>query len=141
MSPWPRRIRNFPIIMLATWVQAATAMVLLFDQDARFATSVHTLSLIFPDGMLPGILFWGAAMAVSGFYLERKVSTLLCLIPQQVLLYLSAGGAIKAIVTAQYADLVVRSMGFIAVDQIWAVSIAGFHSWALLLILRHAADT
>ena len=143
MTAWPRRLINFPIILFAITQQLIVGLSLLADRESHFATSVHILhmtSQMMPHLALPLILMTGAAMAVSGFFARRKVNTLLLLIPQQLLLWLSAGGAFQAIWLGHFADGVQRSHAFILVDQCPTILIAIFHSWAMLLILRHGAD-
>lgn len=60
----------------------------------------------------------------------------LALIPQQVLLIISAGGGIAAAVRGHYADGVTRPWQFIAGDQLPVILIALLYTTAILVIGR-----
>jgi hypothetical protein len=139
MQPWPRRLINFPIILIATILQLVIGVALLVDYDAHFATEVHVLWVVF-QAVAPLLLISAAFMAITGFFLRRKVHTLLFLVPQQILLFLSAGSSFKAIWQGHFADGVVRSHAFIMADQAPVILIAFFHAWAIILILVYGAD-
>src|SRR5262249_38743661 len=139
MYPWPRRLFNFPIIMLATMQQMVTAISILWDSEARFSTSVHVLSVSMSEHAIPPLLILAAALAIGGFFTVKKITNIMCLLPQQLLLFLSAGSSTKAIIDGHFADGVIRSHAFLLSDQSPAILIAMFHAWAIMLIIRHGA--
>lgn len=141
MAVWPRRLLNFPIILLAIIQQYIGAFSILVNADAYDATNLQILHHIVPVHVaLLLIMVVVPTIAAVGFMAEKKVTTLLCLVPQQLLLYLSAGSGIRAIVLGQYADGTMRSHAFIAADQGLTVFLAVFHTWAMMLILRYGGD-
>lgn len=137
---WPRKFINFPIIMIATAQQYIVALSLIWDINTHFATSVHVLALIFPVIALPGVLILTATCAIAAFSMKKKINTLLMLVPQQFLLYLSAGGAMEAFIEGHFADGIVRSRAFLVSDQGPVMLLAFFHTWAMMLILKYGAD-
>ncbi len=140
MTPWPRKIVNFPIILLAVMVQFAMSVALFVDPSAHFATQVHILYLIVPPSVLPFVLLGASIMAVVAFSLPKKIHTLLFLTPQQLLLWMSAGGSFQAMWLGHYADGVERSHAHLFADQSPIVLIAVFHSWAIMLLLMYGED-
>lgn len=139
MAPWPRKLWNFPIIILATSVQCVISLCLWFDPVSHYATQVHILYTVFPL-LLPYIVFLACVMAIAAFMMPRKVLTLILLTPQQLLLWLSAGGSFQAIWLGHYADGVIRPLGHMLADQSPVMAIAVFHSWAMFLILKYGED-
>jgi len=131
---------NFPIIIFAICVQIAISFSLVIDPLSHFATDVHTLYLIFPPPFVPLIMFGAAVWAVVAFIMPRKLQTILCLVPQQLLLYLSAGGAFEAIWVGHYADGVQRGHAHLFADQCPIIFLALFHTWAMTLIMIYGED-
>jgi hypothetical protein len=140
MAPWPRKLANFPIILIAVAYHYIEAACLWLDHAASNATGVRVLALIFHAPSLPWVIAAAATCAWGGFRARRKVVTLLLLSPQQLLLFLGAGGAVEAIWTSQFADGVARSQAFILVDQCPTILMTVFHYWAMVLIFKYAED-
>jgi hypothetical protein len=140
MAPWPRRLENFPIIIIAILQEYIWAIAILWDKGTINVTAVQILERIMPWGILLWVLLIVPSLAVAGFYMSKRRNTLLALIPQQFLLYLSAGGALEAIVHGHFADGVERSQAFLLADQCAAFLIAAAHTWAMSLILRYGED-
>lgn len=113
------------------------AFLLIYDPGTVNATPVHALYRIFaglsyyPDNFLAGICFFCSALATLGLATSRPWLVVL-LIPQQVLLLMSATGAFEAMWLSQFADGVFRSRGFIIADQIPAVIAAVGHTVAII---------
>ena len=63
---------------------------------------------------------------------RRSLSLLLFYLPQQILLFMSATNAMRAVILQQFADGVIRGWAFILADQLTAVLFAVFHTIALL---------
>lgn len=141
MSPWPRRVVNFPIVLIAIAQQYVAGVALLWQPGSHFATSMDILYLLVPVPiLLSAILFGVATLSMIGFHFKRKVFAILALVPQQLLLYLSAGAAAHAIIVGHFADGVERPNAFLLTDQAPVVLIAFFHSWAMFLILFYSED-
>ena len=138
---WPRKLRNFPIILMATIHQYVGAVALMLDAASSKATNLHILHQIVPRySLIEFLLFLVPTIALLGFFARRKVTTLICLVPQQLLLFLSAGSAVRAIALGSYPSGVFRSPAYIAADESLTILIAIFHTWAMLLILRYSDD-
>ena len=141
MAPWPRRLTNYPIIIACIAYQYIEAGCLVWNPAAGNATAVHALVLVFPPAIAAYIIGAAATLVVIGFREDReKITTLLCLVPQQLLLYIGAGGAAEAIWASQFADGVLRPQAFLMVDQCPPILLAVCHSWSLMLILRYAKN-
>jgi len=142
MNPWPRRLINYPIILIAVAQQIIVGVCLMITPDTVMVTAVHSLyHIVVSDPEWLGFIMIDAALlAALGFMCQRKVNTLMCLLPQQLLLYIAAGGSVNAILHGAYADGVVRSSAFLLADQVSTALIAIFHTWGMLLILVYGED-
>jgi hypothetical protein len=140
MAPWPRRVIHFPIILIATVCQYVWAGCVAVDPAALMTTGTHVLHITLGQWGTVAALLISATMSLFAFVMPRRWQTLAMLLPQQGLLYLSAGAAAWAIYNAQFADGVVRSHAFLLVDQIMLILAAFFHTWAMMLILRYGED-
>ena len=134
--------------MIAALQQFVSALVLIYDPSSHYTTGVHILYLI--AGLISStvqvpiviaVLLFVSILATIAFCFRRRIHTVLALVPQQFVLYLSAGGAIHAIWMAQFADGVMRSHGFLLSDQFLVGAVAFFHTWAMVLILRYGEDS
>lgn len=113
----------------------------MIDANVYMTTNLHILYEIIPKhNIIVLLLIAIPSAAMLGFRANKKVTTLLCLVPQQLLLYLSAGAGLEAIIFGQYADHTTRGAAFIAADQTLTICLAFFHTWAMLLIMRYSAD-
>ena len=141
MVPWPRTVINFPIILIAIVQQFLTAVALVWDPQAHYATSIHILYEVLPNSkVLAGFLFMSAFMAGASFSMRRKVETIMLMVPQQLMLYLCAGAALHAIAIGEFADGTQRSSAFLLADQVPIILLAVFHTWAMVLILIHGEE-
>ncbi len=140
MAPWPRKLINFPIILIAIVQQYIWAAAILWDDSAIGVTAVNILAKFLPPLVIVGALLSVASLAASGFFMKRRMLNLLSLVPQQFILFLSAGGALEAMLLGRFADGVERAQAFLVADQCSALLIAFFHTWALFLILKYAED-
>ena len=140
----PRKLSYKPrisIIWYVILVHAIRGILLLFSNEPANITTIHmvvTLDLASVRGI--GILFLSVAcLALQGLYIPGKAA-IPFLLPQGIVVALSALGATKAMLVGTYADGVVRSPIFIMADQIPAVIIAALY-WLLLVILAVEKDT
>lgn len=120
------------MVMYAVALHLAWAVVLLFDNSATGATAVDALfRFIYPIPVLSAVLAVAGGMAFWAMF-TREPWVVLLLIPQQILLMMSAVGAIEAMWLQQFADGVVRDFGFIAADQMHIVLAAIGHTAAIV---------
>lgn len=140
MTPWPRKLFHFPIILIAIVQEFVWASALAWDERVMKVTAISVLSKFMSHDLLIVCLLGTAILAASGFFMARRINTLLALVPQQFLLYISAGSALAAVINGRFADGVMRSHAFLLADQSAAFLIAIFHTWAMILILHHAED-
>lgn len=108
------------------------AAIIIVDASAVGATPVSALHhLIGNPHLLAATLIGAAALASSSLCMRSRWIVLL-LLPQQVLLAISADGAASAILFSQFADGVVRPRAFIAADQLHVILAAFGHAVAML---------
>lgn len=143
---WPRHWFNYPIILSGIFVQLVAAIALAFDSEVMTTTVIHALNAYMPRDH--GITRWAvvslllavSSLAFAGFYFKRNIYTIFSLLPQQFVMFLCAGGAMKSMVSGVFADGTVRTSAFLMADQVPLLSIAIFHTWAVVLLARHGAD-
>lgn len=140
MSPWPRTLANFPIILIAIVQQYVWATSIALDSSAVGTTAASVPALFLGRDWLVIVLFVTATLAVAGFHFPKKLWNVFALLPQQALLFMSAAGALEAVRISSFADGVERSRAFLLVDQCPAILIAFFHMWAIFLIMRYGED-
>lgn len=122
------------MVAYAVALHLAWAVILLFDGSATNATALHALHrYIAMPGLSPVIA--GAALVAAYAMWSNSPWTLVLLLPQQILLMMSAAGAVEAIWLSQFADGVIRARAFIAADQLYSVLAAIGHT---LAIIAHA---
>lgn len=110
--------------------------ILLFDKSALTATPVAAIYLyVHPPAFLITIIFSAAVCATVGL-VARTRWVAIFLLPQQILLMMSAAGAVEAIWLGHFADGVIRSRAFLACDQIYSVLAAIGHTIAIMAHAR-----
>jgi hypothetical protein len=124
-----------PMILYAVCLHLCWGILGLIDETTYFSTAPSALFRLF--GPYTGVLciMVGTAAAVGLCARMRPTSSLLCLIPQQIFLVISAVGAVHAMSAGQFADGIERSRYFIVGDQAPAVLAAFGHTWAMLRFL------
>lgn len=128
--------KRFPLIVLyAAVLHYVWAACLWIDPAAGQATSLARLSSVIGPDLLPFLLFAVSTLAlVYVFFLaEMRLLGLLCVLPQQVILLMSAWTAVKAMSAGSFADGVLRPTAFITADQAPAVIAAILHTLAIIL--------
>jgi hypothetical protein len=110
----------------------------LFDPVSYNSTALSSVYQVFGEST-PYICFNVAILAFLGvFYFGRvKYYRIFLLIPQQLILMLSAGGAVKATILGAYADGVIRSHGFILADQAPAILAAVCQTLSIVYLSRN----
>lgn len=134
---FPFAARSVSIMVLsAVGLHLCWAIIILFDESAVNATAVNALfRYIDPPRLLAGSVAAAAFLALYAM-LAPGTWTLLLLLPQQVLLMMSAAGAVEAIWASQFADGAIRPHGFIAADQIYSIIVAIGHTAAIIMQAR-----
>lgn len=111
-------------------------MVLLwYGAPIPFTASIELARLVPNSAEQAAILVTvaGLALAATQWMPHRlKALRLLCLLPQQIVLWLSALSIVAAIVAAQYGDGVLRPRPFIFLDQLPVLLLCLFYTAAVL---------
>jgi hypothetical protein len=112
------------------------SVILILDPAAIGATALSVFPYLFrgPDATSAILLFVGLLAAVT--VLLRFPGRAWLLLPQQVILLVSAYTATAAAVLGQYADGVPRPAAFILADQLHSILAAGGHAVAIFALWR-----
>lgn len=144
---WPRHWYNFPIILCGIAMQYIWAIAIAASPGVMNTTIIHSLLLYMPDPasglvrwLLVLVLCTTATLAIAGFQFKRNINTVIAFLPQQFIMFLSAGGSIHAMATGTFADGTVRDHWFLIADQSAPLVITIFHTWAVILLTKHGAD-
>ena len=128
--------RYIPIMLLYCIVlHYLWGLMTLIDPQAQDATAPHILSALLQENHLAisGWLFFVATSALIALMnLRNRYKAWMLLMPQQFTLMLSMSSAILAVWLGQYGDGVVRSHGFILVDQLPIILAAACHTISIL---------
>jgi hypothetical protein len=132
------RGRSISIMVLyAIALHFLWSIILLFDQSALNVTAVDALFDVTKWLSLPvaavSVVTGVAAFLAMAALCSRWSWTVWLLLPQQILLMISASGAIEAVWISQFSDGVIRSRGFIAADQMHIVLAAIGHTAAIIV--------
>lgn len=120
------------IVIYCILLHLCWAGLVWYSHDAVGATAVNALfKVLGSDAFLSFTLVFASLSATCAMFLRVPWSVLL-LTPQQVLLLISAAGAISAMVASQFADGVIRPQAFIIADQIHIVLAAVGHAAAIV---------
>ncbi len=131
MLVW-RDHRYSVMVLFAVGLHLWWALMILIDQSALQATGLASIHrYIHSPALLTISLCFAASLAFIGLSIRSPWAFVL-LLPQQVLLMMSAAGAVEAMWIQQYADGVLRPFAFIAGDQIYSVLGAIGHTTAII---------
>lgn len=120
------------MILSAVVLHFLWAGCVFYSDDALGPTGVAALARYIPAVILPWSILTAAVLALVALSL-RPAWFLLMLMPQQILLLMSASGAIEAIWLGQFADGVVRSRVFLLADQFYSILVCIGHTTAIAL--------
>jgi len=122
------------IIWYAIALHWTWAFLLMGSNDPLNVTAIHSLRILTPGRYAMGsLLLLVGLLAYLGLRrIDKGVSAIYFLLPQQFILTISAIGAFIAIKNGVFADGVVRSTSFLAADQAPAIFGAVFHTAALI---------
>ena len=119
------------MVLFAIALHFAWALILFIDDSALGATAIHALYRWIPMPWLMLVIV-GAAMLALISIVSKPPWFVILLLPQQVLLVMSAAGAVEAIWLAQFADGVVRPRAFLAADQFYSILACIGHTVAII---------
>src|SRR5688572_27385699 len=129
------------IVLLGVWYAVALHMLwaglMVFSSQPEHTTAIYPLSRLFPNPYgLALILVAVAGCATYGLFKRGPGITdrVLLLAPQQLVLGVSAAGALHAMALGQFADGTVRSSAFLIADQAPAVLALFVHSASIVLL-------
>lgn len=123
------------MVLFAVGLHLVWASILFVDDAALGATAVNALHRWIPMPWLTWVILFAALFAVVALAV-RPPWFLLLLLPQQILLIMSAAGAVEAIWIAQFADGVIRPRAFLAADQFYSILAAIGHTAAIITHAR-----
>lgn len=152
-----RAFTRFPRLSLPTtlnwghWLRGATMMgvwyaivlhlvwaglILATNNAPKNVTAVSAVAELFPaKGGLAIVFATVAFCALLSIYQKRiTLLKIALLIPQQLILGISAAGALRAMYLSHYADGVIRARGFIIADQLPAVLALLVHSITIVYL-------
>lgn len=124
------------IITFACALHLVQALALYIDPDVVGVTSIFTIGRQLGASLAAATFLLVASLALWSQFLPNSRRKALLLIPQQLVLFISAAGAVNYIYVAHFADGVARSQAFIAADQSVTVLLAMGHFWAMVEIMR-----
>lgn len=119
------------IILYAVTLHYVWSILGFFSPDAYNATALRAIFDLF-GYYTPIPCFLVATSALIGLRMPANTTSLALMIPQQMLLMLSAFGAVHAIAAGHFADGVVRPQTFIASDQVPAIIAAIGHTISIV---------
>ncbi len=124
------------IVWFAILLHMLWAVDMFLDPDqSGMATAPYAIKMAFGP-FSPILLFLGCMLAFLGMTIPHRRSSVLLMLTQQTLLFISAVGAVKAIILGHFADGVERSRMFIATDQEPAIILAILYTIAIFQIAR-----
>jgi hypothetical protein len=130
MSRWG----NIWIVYFVVALHVAWGLMVAISPHSTDSTPLHTLDVVIPTRALlaASLLTAGTLAALANHTRKIGIVTLLCLIPQQGFLIITAAGAVFAVTNGHYADGVVRPFFFILADQFAVISLPFWYTAAIL---------
>lgn len=126
------------MVLYCSALHTAWAFIILWDIAAVGATALDGPHEVFRSGLLlSGVLLSAATLALAGPFFPFPQS-MMCLLPQQALLLMSASGVLAAVTAGAFADGVLRPRAFILADQLHIALAAMGHAWVIVTL--HAED-
>ncbi len=124
------------MVMFAISLHFTWAVAVFIDSAALNATAISALHVYIPSvPLLITVITTVAVCATIGLF-TRTLWVVAFLMPQQILLMMSASGVIEAMWLGEFADLVARPQAFIVADQCYAVWAAIWHTVAIVAHAR-----
>ena len=122
----------FAVLQHLTW-----AVLLLYGGELHTTAIDSVITRIKPYPLSAAALIVISLLSMAAILMPKNtrqqwLSALYLSIPQQFVLFLSAGGAMTAVINGSFADGVLRPRAFILADQIPAILTALLHFAALM---------
>jgi hypothetical protein len=124
------------MVLYAVVLHLIWAGMLIIDDQVSTVTAIAAIRYVFPFPVAIPIMIWCALSAFSAFYARNGYLAASLMVPQQFLLFVSAGGAVQAMAEGQFADGTIRSVFFLVADQSPAVLAAIGHTLAIYATAR-----
>lgn len=118
----------FAVVLHLVW-----GTCILVDAAATNATAVHAVYQYVHPPIALALTFYTVAILAAIGLATKSPWIVLLLLPQQLILMMSASGAIDAMWLAQFADGVIRPRSFLIADQLYSVLLAVGHTIAISL--------
>jgi hypothetical protein len=129
-------MRPLFIFWYALTLHILQGVPVLMSIDATRSTPVYALLRFLPthNHVVLGLVMICASIAsiIAMRSTGNRLADTALMLPQQILLLVSAGGSVAAILASQYADGTPAPLAHILTDQIPGVIAAVLHSYALL---------
>lgn len=127
------------IILYAVLLHLIWAVALMFDHTVNGITGIHMLQEVIHPPFARWVFLTVAVLAFVGMLArDRKIAASL-MVPQQAVLFWSAGGALVAMIAGVYADGTIRTPWFLLADQSPALLVAVLHSIAILFVAKRSS--
>lgn len=124
------------IVLFASLLHLVWAGLLFSSEGAGYSTPVAVLLKVFGGEVRAGIVLLAVSVAAMWYpFRQYEVSAraiAATLIPQQIILLISAGGALWAVLQGHYADGVIRPFAFILSDQLPSILLALIYTATVL---------
>ena len=122
----------YAIVLHFVWA----GLVLTTNNAPRHATAVASVAELFPAKAGLAIVFATVAFCALLSIYQKRITGLkiALLVPQQLILGVSAAGALRAMYLGHFADGVPRPHGFIIADQLPAVLALLVHSATIIYL-------
>lgn len=119
---------NIYIIHSIAAIHFVWGLILLFAGSQYTASLSGLIDLDIPVALLGIIMMAVAILAEIGVTVRPGSSTLVLLLPQQIVMLISSIAVIQLIVDQKFADGVARSWQFILADQLWIIVLTIAHT-------------
>lgn len=129
------RYREPLIVWFAILLHLLWAANMYIDPISGFATAPYAVKMAFGD-LSPYLLSFGCMLAFVGMIIPRRLISVLLMLLQTWLIFISAVSATRAVVLGQFPDGVERSRLFILNDQGPAIILAVLYIFAVIQIAR-----
>lgn len=128
--------RNW-IVMAAIIVHSSWATILLFGDAPLNTTPMGELKQWINGNRWIAAFIYGlasliAAIPIFNRKLDTKLIGVICCVPQQILMMLSAFTALYCVMRGSYFDGVPRDWTFILADQLWGIVGMTMHTLSLI---------
>lgn len=130
---------QYPIVIIyASIMNLVWGSLLLFNPEVGGISTLHDLFTIFTTNLWYILIIIGLIAMIPVIRPMGWLTSLLMLVPQQAVMFVSLITAITAMVNGVFADGDPHPRSFITADQFPAVLIATLHLYSLLETFRNS---